>query len=320
MKSRKCVFLITTMLFLTTLGQSQNFTLVVLGSSTAGGSGASTSDSAWVARFRKSIALLDPLSSVINLSWGGQTTYNVLPDEFQKNGYPTINIDRNITKAFSFKPDAIIVNLPSNDAQAGYTVKEQLRNYFILDSVAKQQNVPIWFVSTQPRNLSNSINRNSQLELKDSLLSIYKDFAIDVFTELSDSNNFILKKYDAGDGIHLSDKGHKVIYEQVKNSSLYNYVYKFYVVRVNPKIEGEIQCYPNPFIDELSFDIPSDLLFPVEFSVLNIETLKNELEEVFENEFDLINSAPLKGLSKGAYFIKLSSQDREFYTKVVKLD
>jgi lysophospholipase L1-like esterase len=317
---KKILLLFFAFLMLCNVTYSQNFTLVVIGSSTAGGSGASKPDSAWVARFRKSIALIDPLSSVINIARGFQTTYSVLPDDFINKSAYGINSDNNISKAISFKPDAIIVNLPSNDAQSGFSVHEQLRNYFILDSVAKQNNIPIWFVSTQPRNLTNEVTRQRQLEVKDSLLVLYKDFLIDVYTELSDSNDFILKKYDSGDGIHLNNKGHNVIFEQVINSSLYRYIKEFYLVRIEAKIEGEIQCYPNPFRDIVTIELPSDLVFPVDLSIYNVQSNSFEIKVVLESRSDLKIKTPLEKLSKGAYLLKIANSNMEYNTKLVKLD
>lgn len=62
---------------------NSSFTVVVLGSSTAAGSGASTADSAWVNRYRVTITNINPNNSVINLGVGGKTTYNIMPDDYK---------------------------------------------------------------------------------------------------------------------------------------------------------------------------------------------------------------------------------------------
>ncbi|MEM6349031.1 MAG: hypothetical protein AAF927_34410, partial [Bacteroidota bacterium] len=53
----------------------QDFKIVVLGSSTAAGSGASSSDSAWVNRYRQYLQSINPDNQVVNLAQGGYNTY-----------------------------------------------------------------------------------------------------------------------------------------------------------------------------------------------------------------------------------------------------
>ena len=108
----------------------QDYTIVVLGSSTAAGAGASQSDSAWVNRYRKAIQQINPNNQVINLGVGGFTSYRIMPDNHQPNpGRPLPNTAKNITKALTYNPDAIIINLPSNDIASGFPITEQIFNF-----------------------------------------------------------------------------------------------------------------------------------------------------------------------------------------------
>ena len=87
--------------------------IVVVGSSTSAGTGASTSDSAYVSRYRAYVKSIDPRAIVVNLAVGGYTTYNVMPTGFvPPAGRPTPNPLNNITRALAYKPWAILVNLP----------------------------------------------------------------------------------------------------------------------------------------------------------------------------------------------------------------
>ncbi len=90
------------------------FNIVVLGSSTAGGGGASPFDSAWVNKFRVYVKSKNTQSQVINLGYAGYNTYHVLnPTGYTPPpGRPSPDNERNITKALSFNPDLIIINLP----------------------------------------------------------------------------------------------------------------------------------------------------------------------------------------------------------------
>jgi lysophospholipase L1-like esterase len=95
---------------------SQDFKIVVLGSSTSAGSGASTIDSAWVNRYREYLQSINPNNEVVNFGVGGYNTYRIMRTGFiPPPGRPNPDIVRNITAAINESPDAIIVNMPSND-------------------------------------------------------------------------------------------------------------------------------------------------------------------------------------------------------------
>ncbi|MEO1448111.1 MAG: SGNH/GDSL hydrolase family protein, partial [Bacteroidota bacterium] len=106
---------------------SQSLHIVVLGSSTAAGAGASPVDSAWVWRYRHYLQSINPANQVSNLAVGGFTSYRIMPTGFvPPASRPSPDTTHNITTALTLAPDAIIINLPSNDVSSGYTVAEQL--------------------------------------------------------------------------------------------------------------------------------------------------------------------------------------------------
>jgi hypothetical protein len=61
---------------------------------------------------------------------GGYVNYKVLPTgtSMPAGVNETIDITRNVTKALTYSPYAIIVNMPSNDAVKYYTVEMQMSN------------------------------------------------------------------------------------------------------------------------------------------------------------------------------------------------
>ena len=110
--------------------KSQAFHIVVLGSSTAAGAGPSVPDSTWVNRYRKFIQEINPANQVTNLAQGGTNTYQIMPTWFvPPPGRPTSNPARNITQAILLGADAVIINMPSNDAAGGIGTNEQLFNF-----------------------------------------------------------------------------------------------------------------------------------------------------------------------------------------------
>ena len=191
-------------------------TIVVLGSSTAEGTGASTPDSAWVNRYRQSLGS-DTRFEVVNLGRGGYTTYHILPTGSQPPAGVDILPDpaRNITRALTLDPFAIIINMPSNDANNNYPVGDQLANFATVVNQAEAAGVSVYVATTQPRNFTNTTQVQIQREVRDSIFAIYGDHAVDFWDGLAAENGYILPEYNSGDGIHLNDAGHYILFERV---------------------------------------------------------------------------------------------------------
>ncbi|NWF89888.1 MAG: SGNH/GDSL hydrolase family protein, partial [Ignavibacteriaceae bacterium] len=222
-------------------------TLVVLGSSTAAGVGPSSYDSAWVWRYRNYLFERNTTFKVINLAVGGYTTYDIMPTGFiPPANRPTPKITNNISKAVTYNPDALIINLPSNDVSMGYSISEQLSNYDTILTAAHNYNIPVWVTTTQPRNFS-SAQILKQIEMRDSTFSRFGEKAIDFWTTIADAVGRIDPLYDAGDGIHLNDKAHAILFNRVVEKNILNPT----IVSVKEKHlvlkQFELlQNYPNP--------------------------------------------------------------------------
>lgn len=200
------------------------FRVLVIGSSTAAGAGASTPDSAWVNRYRAHLQSINPANEVINLAVGGYNTYRLMPsDNVPPNGRPLPDTLRNITAALAQSPDGIIINLPSNDAASGWTAEEQLNNFETIYQTAKAADVPIWICTTQPRNFGQSMV-DVQLIVRDSINARYGDFALDFWSGTAAPDNQLDSLYDSGDGVHLNDWGHRLLFEVVKKKELLAYL------------------------------------------------------------------------------------------------
>lgn len=188
--------------------------IVVLGSSTAAGTGASVPDSAWVNRYRNALVAEDASHQVTNLARGGYTTYHIMPTgNVPPAGRPLPDTLRNITRALSLAPDAVIINLPSNDAAYGYTLAEQLANYDSVLAAAGRAGVPVWISTTQPRNLTLA-GRENLMAMRDSTFARWGDHAIDFWNGIANPDGTINVLYNSGDGIHLNDAGHRILFER----------------------------------------------------------------------------------------------------------
>ncbi len=198
-----------------------DFTVVVLGSSTAAGTGPSHPDSTWVNKYRKTLQNINPNNQVINLAVGGYTTYRIMPDSFATPpNRPTVNYQHNIDEALSYSPDAIIVNLPSNDRQ--WPMQEQLANFDTLYNYSLSHGVPFYVCTTQP--IASASFATYQKSVADSILNTFGAFSIDIFTPLADTNNAVDSSY-AADAVHLNDKGHVIIHTQVVNRDILHAIY-----------------------------------------------------------------------------------------------
>ena len=205
--------------------ESQEFRIVILGSSTAAGSGVSTSDSAWVNRYRNYVQGINPDNEVINLAQGGFKTYDVMPTGFTPPpGRPLPNTSKNITMALSLNPDAIIVNLPSNDNSSGYSVAEQLFNLDSLYALSNLNNVPIWICTTQPVHYSTAAQRQIQEDLKDSIELKYGSFSINFWDTIALPNNGIDPIYNT-DGTHVNDAAHAIFASRVIGKNILQFLY-----------------------------------------------------------------------------------------------
>lgn len=188
--------------------------VVVIGSSTAAGSGPSSSDSTWVNRYRKYLQNINPANQVTNLALGGTTTYHIMPSWFlTPTGKPAVTPAKNVTMALSLNPDAIIVNMPSNDGANGFDVNEQMSNFITLYNEADTAGVQMWVCTTQPKN-TNTAKKIIQTEVRDSIL-IATTSAIDFWTTIVGTNNDIDTLYDSGDRTHLNNAGHRILYNRV---------------------------------------------------------------------------------------------------------
>ena len=199
------------------------FHAVVLGSSTAAGTGPSSIDSAWVNRYRRHLQALNAQNIVTNLGVGGTTTYNIMPDWFSATNRPTRNSTKNISEAIRLGADAVIINMPSNDASNGFGATEQLRNFRTIKSVADSFNIQLWVCTTQPKNYSSAIKTQIQVDVKDSILFQYGSYAIDFWNGIADTTNGIKSIYDSGDGTHLNDLAHRDLNQRVVNELIPNY-------------------------------------------------------------------------------------------------
>ena len=187
---------------------TNNLNVVVLGSSTAAGTGASNISNSWVGKLESWL----PNSTITNLAEGGQDTRDVISGGGSKD----------IDDALAISPDIIILNLPSNDVANDIPATETQSNYQSIIGAINTHNgnngtdIQFFITTTQPRTQFEQTKRDQLVAEASWIRSEFGAFAIDIYDELADENDAIKAVYDAGDDIHLNDAGHNYIYQKVK--------------------------------------------------------------------------------------------------------
>jgi lysophospholipase L1-like esterase len=150
-----------------------------------------------------------------NLSVGGHATSNLLPGS---------DSDGNIDDALEESPNLIIVALAgSNDLSNGVSAEAFLDRLATIRDTALDAGVPVFFVSTAPKDLSDDEQEvlyewtNRMRQGFDTCwtpnAASYAPCFIDVFEALANASLGIADEYGSGDGIHLNDAGHRRIFE-----------------------------------------------------------------------------------------------------------
>ena len=264
-----------------------NCPIVVLGSSTAAGAGASTPDSAWVNRYRYEIFQRNTKYELTNLARGGYTTFHILPDGSPISPTIPISIDssRNVSQAMRLEPFAIIVNMPSNDAANNFSADRTLQNFATIAEAAAEQGAETWICTTQPRNFSNASQIHIQREVADSVFSIYGDHAIDFWSGLAATNGYIRSEYNSGDGVHLNDAGHRLLFQRVleKGIHLINCSIPVGINPVQVFEHSNLKVYPNPFTESIFFEWEANQSEAIE--ILFYDLLGRQLDKIEQDIF-----------------------------------
>ena len=194
--------------------------IAIIGSSTAAGQGADPPEKSWVNRYRAYLKSLHPENKVHNLALGGLQTFQLQPNGHKPSpARPLPDPERNITKALSLRPDAVIVNAPSNDAAAFYGTEEQLANFDRIIQVARQAGVLTWICTTQPRVFSPK-QIDIQVQLKDAILNRYGAQTLNFWDALALPDHLPDPRFTLGDGAHLNNAGHARLFEIAKSRNL----------------------------------------------------------------------------------------------------
>jgi lysophospholipase L1-like esterase len=190
-------------------------TWAVMGSSTAAGVGA-TAGNAWADRIAQAYASRG--LSIVNLGLGGSVTYNgVGADAPTTDGRPPPDGTHNVDAALAHGIDLLLIGYPSNDTAYGYSADETMRNHQWMAWTALQRGVPTIVISSQPqRQVPSAWAAQTFVAIDFRLSDFFGPCFVEVRSALSLPDNTLNPIYDSGDGQHLNDAGHQVIYDRMK--------------------------------------------------------------------------------------------------------
>ena len=189
--------------------------VVIMGSSTAVGSGASSYQLSWAGRLEGSFNqnTTDGIDTTFyNIAASGYNTYQELPSGYTPPmGRPAPDPLYNVTKALSYNPDVVIINLPSNDVGAGFSITETMDNFRLMYSNISASGAKCFITTTQPRNDYSLSQRQALLNMKDSIINQFGFFAVNFWDDLVTSDGLNMLRDDRRDplrAIHPNDLGH----------------------------------------------------------------------------------------------------------------
>jgi acyl-CoA thioesterase I len=173
-----------------------------------------TTGQGWVARLQTDVSPRGVL--VTNLAVGGTTTYVGLPSSsVPVSGRPLPNGSINIDAALAHSPKLVLVAYPTNDTEQGYSVSETVTNLLAIRTYARARGVAVMVQGTQPRNLTDA-QRALLPQIDTQLATAVGPCFVDVRSLLASADGRINPIYDSGDGVHVNNAGHAVIFNRVK--------------------------------------------------------------------------------------------------------
>ena len=224
----KKIYLQVLFLLVSGIAVSQTRIYSVIGSSTAAGTGASVADSCWVNRLTNYYQSVGATILPHNLAVPGRNCYQGMPTGYiPPPGRDFPQVTENITMALSFTPEVVIISYPTNNYNI-YSISEIMNCLQTMKNMANAQGKICYITTSQPRQdglFPDLAARTILKVIRDSIMNRFTNYAIDFFTAVTDPALYtILPQYSFGDGIHLNDRGHRVLFELVKAKNIFNLV------------------------------------------------------------------------------------------------
>lgn len=217
------LILLASLLFVlpSAFSQSRKYVIAVIGSSTAQGVGANPIDSSWVNRTKSYYRGLGRIDTIYNIALGGQTTYAGMPSGFvPPAGRPTPDPATNITKALSFNPDVVLVNFPSNDAAADYSLAETMANLRTIYQAVVAAGKIAFITTSEPRTSLETSQKELLKTMRDSVEAEFGANSLDFYDAIVGPDSLDISPAYNFDGTHVNNAGHRQLFEVVRKANI----------------------------------------------------------------------------------------------------
>jgi lysophospholipase L1-like esterase len=196
---RNSTFIIAMAILLPALTTAQTkYRVVVLGSSTAYGVGATVPDSSWVGRTKIYYKSTHQLDTLINLAVGGS---------FTDSGVKLL------PTALGYNPDIVLVNFPSNDLVAGLGVPLYMSNLRKMYNTVTAAGKRCFISTTQPRS---DLYAGAALKAgRDSVLKEFPSSYMQFYDPLVIPGTYDPNPLYVVDGTHPNNTGHRLLFQAV---------------------------------------------------------------------------------------------------------
>jgi lysophospholipase L1-like esterase len=293
--------------------------IVILGSSTTFGTGASSTDSSFVSKYRAYIKRKNPLNNIINYGIPGYRTYHNL----RPTGYippvdrPYPNTEFNITNALLDNPDAIIINMPSNDAANNYTLAEQQANFEATMRIADSLKIPVWVTTSQPRFYMTSDQMTNLKNFRTWVLTRFAEKAVDFWDGIANEDGTIASQYYY-DNVHVNNAGHEEFYKRIKKECILDTLAKRYlgILTVNagndvtlnlPTTNYQLQAVATSTNATISSVSWNQISGPTSYVFSNASSLSNQVTNLIKGiyQFELLVSDSKNNIVKDTISINV---------------
>lgn len=174
------------------------YKVVVLGSSTAYGTGATVPDSSWVGRTKTYYKSTHQLDTLINLAVGGS---------FTDSGVKLL------PKALSYNPDIVLISFPSNDLVAGLGVPLYMSNLRKMYNTVTAAGKRCFVSTTQPR--TDEYNERTLKVARDSVMMEFPANYMQFYDPLVLQGTYDPNPAYVVDGTHPNNAGHNLLFQAV---------------------------------------------------------------------------------------------------------
>ena len=298
--------------------------VVIMGSSTAYGIGASTYANSWAGLTENYLNqnMTDGQDTLVyNIARPGYDTYQEMPTGYTPPpGRPLPDDSFNVTRALSFTPDIVIINLPSNDVNYGYAKSETMSNFRVMFSTISASGARCYITTPQPRNDLSADLRDTLFSLVDSVTNAFGPYAINFWDALvtNDGQYSLRDEYRAiPSPLHLNDAGHNVLFEIIRDSYIFGFgTVALQVTSFQAHVQNNgvvVNWHTEQQAPNTTFEVQRSGN-GIDFEVASAQTITESRQSA---NYSITDQRPLPGAS--FYRLKVTEGGRQFYTGIVRV-